>query len=96
MLNASVVVDQRTAEADPEALQATTARGIDVENGGTGRRIDLPWRRAHDDVVKSRRLMQRVTGQPVAVFVPARRIDGIDLMWCRGSHSKNSSRPTTA
>jgi len=87
-LNASAVVDQRTAEANPEAVLALNARSIDIENGGTGRRIDLPWRRAQADVVKSRRYFHELTGQPVQVFVPARHIDGIDLMWCRGSHSR--------
>jgi UDP-N-acetylglucosamine:LPS N-acetylglucosamine transferase len=87
-LHATAVVDRATAQNDPDALRRLAELHIDVQNGGSGHHIDLPWRRAHTDVVQSRHLMQRLTGQPVRLFVPARHIDGIDLIWCRGAHSR--------
>lgn len=86
-LHATAVVDEITAATHPDALRRLGALGVDVENGGSGHRIDLPWRRAHNDVARSGRLMRTLSGEPVRIFVPARHIDGIDLAWCRSTHT---------
>ncbi|MDQ1392875.1 MAG: hypothetical protein QOF30_1852, partial [Acidimicrobiaceae bacterium] len=39
-LNASAVVDEQTAAKDPADIQRLVGLGVDVENGGAGRRID--------------------------------------------------------
>ena len=81
------MVDEATAAAHPDAIRRLGALGVDVENGGTGHRIGLPWRRAHNDVARSGRLVRNLSGEPVRIFVPARHIDGIDLAWCRTTHT---------
>ncbi|MDQ6617429.1 MAG: hypothetical protein M3083_22445, partial [Actinomycetota bacterium] len=94
-LNATAVVDERTAANDPGAVQRLVSLGVDVENGGAGPRFDRqghhvglsPWTRANGDVAASH-LLARIAGQPVHVFVPGRRLNAFDLMACYGAHSK--------
>ncbi len=94
-LNASAVVDEQTAAKDPADIQRLVGLGIDVENGGAGRRINSqghriaqsPWTRANGDVAASQELA-RIAGQPVKVFVPGRRVNAFDLMASYGAHNK--------
>ncbi|MCU4184379.1 hypothetical protein K6U06_08400 [Acidiferrimicrobium sp. IK] len=92
-MHASVVVDQTTAQADPAAIRTLVADGVSVADGGAGARYDAqgnlerpaPWSRAHGDVA-ARTALQQLTGQPVTVFAPGRRITAFDLYDCRGAH----------
>jgi UDP-N-acetylglucosamine:LPS N-acetylglucosamine transferase len=94
-LNATAVVDERTAAADPAGVQRLVSLGVDVENGGAGVRLDSeghrvglsPWARANGDVAASR-LLARIAGQPVTMFVPGRRLNAFDLVACSRAHNK--------
>jgi processive 1,2-diacylglycerol beta-glucosyltransferase len=94
-LNATAVIDQVTAEANPALVQKLASSDIDVENGGFGLRYDrrghriseAPWRRARGDVRASTHLAQ-ITGEPIKVFVPGRRINAFDLVATHSAHTR--------
>jgi UDP-N-acetylglucosamine:LPS N-acetylglucosamine transferase len=94
-LHATAVIDQLTAEADPTAVQRLANSDVDIENGGFGHRVDrrghhineAPWRRARGDVRASLHLAQ-ITGEPIKLFVPGRRINAFDLVASRSAHSR--------
>ena len=91
-LHATAVVDGATAGRYPAAIQRLASLDVDVENGGQGRILGRhgsgpPWRRAQGDIQASR-LLERLAGQPVSVFVPGRRINVFDLVACRSAHSR--------
>jgi hypothetical protein len=70
--------------------------GIDVESGGAGPRAptnehrssSLPWRRADGDVASSHVLSQ-ISGQPVELVVPGRRLNVFDLVACHDAGTKS-------
>ena len=92
-LRATAVVDERTALLAPIAVQTLAHTGVDVESGGRGEWLTengalsrpAPWNRAQDDARASRWLSD-LTGQPVRVFVPMRRVNGFDLMASGAAH----------
>jgi hypothetical protein len=94
-MHASAVVDELTAQDDPASVQHLTALGVDIANGGFGRRIDsrghpvtaAPWHRATGDV-RASHLLAQIAGQPVKVFVPGRRLNAFDLVASYGAHSR--------
>ena len=94
-MHATAVVDALTAELFPADVQRLVSLGVDVENGGAGRRLDnhghpvteAPWHRASGDVGASHQLAQ-IAGQPVRVFVPGRRLNVFDLVASYGSHAR--------
>ncbi len=94
-LHATAVIDQLTAEADPTAVQRLANSDVDIENGGFGRRVDhrghhineAPWKRARGDVRASLHLAQ-ISGEPIKLFVPGRRINAFDLVASRSAHSR--------
>jgi UDP-N-acetylglucosamine:LPS N-acetylglucosamine transferase len=91
-LHATAVVDGVTAARSPAAIQRLASLEVDVESGGQGRilgrrRSDTPWRRAHGDI-RASRLLERLAGEPVTVFVPGRRINVFDLVACRSAHTR--------
>ncbi len=86
------MVDGATAGRYPAAIQRLASLDVDVENGGQGRILGRhgsgsPWRRARGDIQTSR-LLERLAGQPVSVFVPGRRINVFDLVACRSAHNR--------
>ena len=92
-LDATAVVDARTAEADPAALEHLAALGLDVENGGRGVWTDaqgtpIPaalWTRAERDVAAANEI-GALTGEPVTFFVPGRRLNVWDLVDSHKAH----------
>lgn len=87
-LDASAVVDGRTARLDIGALRRLSASGVDVANGGWGRGRPFRYLRAENDVAHAGDLMRRESGVRVATFVPERRLDAFDQLWCRRRHQK--------
>jgi len=88
-LGVTVVVDGRTAMASGPELTPLAADGVDIANGGLGRRGSLlRWNRAHDDCTKSWREIASRTGVHPREFVPSRRIDGFDQIYCRSGKDK--------
>jgi UDP-N-acetylglucosamine:LPS N-acetylglucosamine transferase len=93
-LDLAAVVDRTTARADPQAVQAIAASGIGVASGGRGdalasaRHDNDPslWSRAEGDTRAGQYLAQ-LTGAPVTVFVPGRRVNAWDLIDCGRTHS---------
>jgi hypothetical protein len=94
-LHATAVVDQQTALVQPAAVQLLVSRGVDVENGGRGQRFDRerhvlgqpPWQRARGDL-RASQLLQQISGEPVKVFVPGRRVDAFDLVESYSAHAR--------
>ena len=83
-LGVTVVVDGRTAMQSGPQLTPLAADGVDIANGGMGRRGSLlRWNRARDDCTKSWREIAARTGVHPREFVPSRRIDGFDQIYCR-------------
>ena len=56
-LEATVVVDGRTAQRSGDLLQGLTSDGVDIANGGWGEGRTLRWNRAQDDCDKSWRVI---------------------------------------
>jgi UDP-N-acetylglucosamine:LPS N-acetylglucosamine transferase len=97
-MHATAVVDQQTAFVQPAAVQRLVGRGVDVENGGRGQRLDReghlagpasrpPWQRARGDV-RASQFLEQLSGQPVKVFVPGRRVDAFDLVESYTAHAR--------
>jgi processive 1,2-diacylglycerol beta-glucosyltransferase len=94
-LHATAVLDQQTAQVQPAAVQQLVSRGVDVENGGRGQRFDreghlvgqAPWQRARGDV-RASQLLQQISGEPVKVFVPGRRVNAFDLVESYSAHTR--------
>jgi UDP-N-acetylglucosamine:LPS N-acetylglucosamine transferase len=87
-LHATVVVDESTVFESPQAVRALHDQSIDIANGGTGRRIGLPWRRVDDDVVRTRRALLQLAGVDTTIFVPDRRVDAMDVITSRRTHAR--------
>ncbi|MHB1533620.1 MAG: MGDG synthase family glycosyltransferase [Acidimicrobiales bacterium] len=93
LLGASAVVDQRSAAQAPAAVAALARAGVDIESAGSGARrtpsgaLSRPalWNRARSDTTSGRRLAA-LTGEPVRVFVPSRRLNVFDLVDCSHAH----------
>jgi hypothetical protein len=91
-MRATAVVDAQTAAADPLGVQRLVQRGVDVEDGGHGnqrglgrRASRLLWTRADQDV-RAARLLDSLTGRPIKVFVPGRRINAWDIHDTHDAH----------
>jgi UDP-N-acetylglucosamine:LPS N-acetylglucosamine transferase len=88
-LDATAVLDARTAEADPAAVKHLGAEGVDVESGGHGQTLgpqgtSTPtalWTRARRDAGAAG-VIGVLAGQSVTVFVPGRRLNAWDLVDC--------------
>jgi processive 1,2-diacylglycerol beta-glucosyltransferase len=87
-LGVTVVVDGRTASRTGGQLAPLAADGIDIANGGWGQGRFLRWNRAHDDCTKSLRVIAARARVSVHEFVPGRRIDGFDQIYCRTGRRK--------
>jgi hypothetical protein len=91
-LRATAVIDAQTATADPVGVEQLIEQGIDVEDGGHGDQPGLGppasallWTRADQDV-RAARQIDSLTGQPIRVFVPGRRINAWDLHDTHDAH----------
>jgi processive 1,2-diacylglycerol beta-glucosyltransferase len=92
-LGVTVVVDVETATAEPAAVRALAAEGVDIESGGHGLWTGSPhapaspelWTRASHDASAGTALSTLI-GRPVTLFVPGRRINGFDLISCHDDH----------
>ena len=88
-LHVTLVVDGRTATHTGAELAPLAADGVDIANGGLGQRGSvLRWNRAHNDCMKSFREIADRTGVDAREFVPSRRIDGFDQIYCRSGKHK--------
>jgi processive 1,2-diacylglycerol beta-glucosyltransferase len=87
-LGVTVVVDGRTALHSGGQLAPLAADGIDIANGGWGQGRFLRWNRARDDCMKSWRTIAARSGVSAREFVPGRRIDGFDQIYCRSGRRK--------
>jgi UDP-N-acetylglucosamine:LPS N-acetylglucosamine transferase len=93
-MHLSAVVDRITAGAEPRAVQAIAAAGVRVASGGHGDsttragpdRDTTLWTRAQGDATAGKYLAQ-LTGAPVTVLVPGRRVNAWDLIDCGKAHS---------
>jgi hypothetical protein len=92
-MHLSAVVDRITARAEPRAVQAIAALGVSVASGGHGDRTtpghdrDVTlWTRAQGDAAAGKYLAQ-LTGAPVTILVPGRRVNAWDLIDCGHAHS---------
>jgi processive 1,2-diacylglycerol beta-glucosyltransferase len=87
-LGVTLVVDGRTAAGSGAQLAPLAADGVDIANGGWGQGRFLRWNRAHDDCMKSPSVIAARTGVVTREFVPGRRVDGFDQIYCRSGHRK--------
>jgi UDP-N-acetylglucosamine:LPS N-acetylglucosamine transferase len=93
-MHLAAVVDRLTAGANPQAVRAIAALGVSVASGGRGdwtsaARHDSDgtlWARAQGDA-RAGRYLERLTGAPVTVLVPGRRVNAWDLIDCGKTHS---------
>jgi hypothetical protein len=93
-MDVSAVVDRMTAMAEPRAVRAVAAQGVSVASGGRGDWTTAPghdtdstlWARAQGDA-RAGKYLQRLTGAPVTVLVPGRRVNAWDLIDCGHAHS---------
>jgi hypothetical protein len=94
LMHLTAVVDRTTALTEPQAMRTMAWLGVNVASGGrgswqTGGGHDSDpalWTRAWGDVRASKALGQ-LTGVPVTVFVPGRRVNAWDLIACGDTHS---------
>jgi hypothetical protein len=87
-LGVTLVVDGRTATRAGSELAPIAADGVDIANGGWGRGRFLRWNRAHDDCVKSWQAIAARVGVSAREFVPGRRIDAFDQIYCRSGNRR--------
>jgi UDP-N-acetylglucosamine:LPS N-acetylglucosamine transferase len=87
-LRATAVLDGISAHADSEGVRKLVNAGVEVANGGWGRRDRMAVYRTGDDVLRSSRAISRITGAPVHTYVPSRRVDGFDLTTARFAHER--------
>jgi UDP-N-acetylglucosamine:LPS N-acetylglucosamine transferase len=93
-MHLSAVVDRLTAVAEPQAVRAIVGLGVSVASGGRGdwttaARHDSDrtlWARAQGDA-RAGKYLERLTGGPVTVLVPGRRVNAWDLIDCGKAHS---------
>jgi hypothetical protein len=92
-IDATAVVDEQTALADPTAVRVLVAAGVDVESGGHGDgpgvngALSRPslWDRANGDAQAGQEL-SALTGETARVVVPGRRVNAWDLIDCSHDH----------
>jgi len=88
-LGATLVVDGRTAEHSGRRLAVLAGEGVHIGNGGWGQSHFLRWNRAHDDCRKAgQEIAKTARISAPREFVPGRRLDGFDQIYCRTGKMK--------
>ncbi len=83
-LDATAIVDGGVARTSAGSLERlSTHHNVDIGNGGWGKGRPFRFLRAKNDVAKASDVIRRVTGEKVHEFVPERRLDAFDQLWCR-------------
>jgi hypothetical protein len=83
-LDATAIVDSGVARKSPNSLERLSDHHhVDIGNGGWGKGRPFRFLRAKNDVAKASDVIRKVTGEKVHEFVPERRLDGFDQLWCR-------------
>jgi UDP-N-acetylglucosamine:LPS N-acetylglucosamine transferase len=93
-MNLTAIVDSSTALSEPQAVRALASQGVNVASGGRGNPPGssshdddaMLWTRAHSDA-DAGQLLEQLTGVPVTVVVPGRRVNAWDLIECGKAHS---------
>jgi hypothetical protein len=86
--HATAIVPGMLAAHQPGAVKRLQAAGVEMANGGWGRRDRLHWGRARSDLMRAPKAIHAATGQRTRDFVPQRRIDGFDLASARLVHER--------
>lgn len=87
-LQATAVVDARTAERTGASLADLNAQGVNIANGGWGKGDRYRWNRARSDLGRAGARVSAPMGSRAELFVPGRRIDGFDLVMSRRNHQR--------
>jgi hypothetical protein len=83
-LDATAIVDGGVARSSANSLERlSNHHHVDIGNGGWGKGRPFRFLRAKNDVAKASDVIRKVTGEKVHEFVPERRLDGFDQLWCR-------------
>jgi processive 1,2-diacylglycerol beta-glucosyltransferase len=82
IMHATAIVDGGVARTGTGALERLAGQNVDIGNGGWGKGRPFRFLRAKNDVAKTSDLIRKVTGQKVHEFVPERRLDAFDQIWC--------------
>lgn len=95
VIGATAVIDDHVASVDPAEVRKLADSGVDIANGGQGRRLDQGgrpirpalWNRARGDVEAAVSLSQ-LAGRPVTMFVPGRRVNAFDMVDAGRAHDR--------
>jgi hypothetical protein len=82
-MDATAIIDGTVAKTGGAALERLSDHNVDIGNGGWGKGRPFRFLRAKNDVAKTADLIRAATGEKVLEFVPERRLDAFDQMWCR-------------
>jgi UDP-N-acetylglucosamine:LPS N-acetylglucosamine transferase len=92
-LDASIVIDARTARQAGSRLAQVAARGVDIANAGAGGSRTLPWNQARADC-QAGAVISRQAARPTREFVAPDGPDAFDQLFCRlGSPRQRLVRP---
>jgi processive 1,2-diacylglycerol beta-glucosyltransferase len=83
LMDATAIVDGKVARGGTASLVRLVDQHVDIGNGGWGKGRPFRFLRAKNDVAKTGDLIRRLTGERVHEFVPERRLDAFDQIWCR-------------
>ncbi len=78
----TAIVDGKVARHGAAELERLSDHHVDIGNGGWGKGRPFRYLRAKSDVASTADLIRAATGQKVHEFVPERRLDAFDQMWC--------------
>ena len=82
-MDATAIIDGGVASTGGAALERLSDHNVDIGNGGWGKGRPFRYLRAKNDVAKTADVIRAATGIKVLEFVPERRLDAFDQMWCR-------------
>jgi UDP-N-acetylglucosamine:LPS N-acetylglucosamine transferase len=87
-MHMTAIIDGAVARSGTAALGELAAREVDIGNGGWGKGRPFRYLRAKNDVATTSDLIRAATGHKVREFVPERRLDAFDQIWCRRKGQK--------
>jgi hypothetical protein len=83
-MDATAIVDGSVARSGAVALaRLSNHHQVDIGNGGWGEGRPFRFLRAKNDVARAGDAIRDATGEKVREFVPERRLDAFDQLWCR-------------